>query len=209
MMFKDRRDAGRRLAEALKEYENTDGIVLAIPRGGVVVADEVASFLNLPLSLIIPRKIGAPGNPELAIGATAGSGKLVLNEEVIKYLNVSEEYIERATRKENAEIKRRENDYLQGKEIPNTEGKIVILIDDGIATGSTAEAAILAVKSNNPQKTVLAVPVAPPETIKRLSREADEVVILQMPEYFYAVGQFYETFTQTTDEEVIGILKKY
>ena len=208
-MFKDRRDAGRRLAEALKEYENTDGIVLAIPRGGVVVADEVASFLNLPLSLIIPRKIGAPGNPELAIGATAGSGKLVLNEEVIKYLNVSEEYIERATRKENAEIKRRENDYLQGKEIPNTEGKIVILIDDGIATGSTAEAAILAVKSNNPQKTVLAVPVAPPETIKRLSREADEVVILQMPEYFYAVGQFYETFTQTTDEEVIGILKKY
>lgn len=208
-MFKNRRDAGKQLAKALEKYRDEDGVILAIPRGGAVVADEVASFLNYPLSLIIPRKIGAPGNPELAIGATAGDGQVVLNEEIIRALNVSEEYIKKATERENEEIKRREQSYLQGKALLDLEGKLVIVVDDGIATGSTAQASLVAVKSKNPSKTILAVPVAPPETIERLARIAEEVIVLEIPEYFYAVGQFYEVFDQTSDIEVIDILKKY
>lgn len=208
-MFTDRRDAGRRLAEALEKYKGSDGVILGIPRGGVVVADEVASFINFPLSLIIPRKIGAPGNPELAIGATAGGDRIVLNREVIRALNVSDDYIKEAATRENVEIKRREQEYLQNKARPEIKDKVVIIVDDGIATGSTAEAAVLAVKSKSPEKIVLAVPVAPPETARRFQEITDEVVVLLSPSSFYAVGQFYDLFKQTTDREVIEILKKY
>lgn len=208
-MFKDRRDAGQKLAGALLKYSSNNAVVLAIPRGGVVVADEVASRLNLPLSLIIPRKIGAPGNPELAIGATAGSGKIVLNQDVIRALAIDEQFIKEAVKRENEEIKRREQSYLQGKERPETKGKTVIIVDDGIATGSTAEAAIYAVKAEEPKNIILAIPVAPPESVDRLKKEADEVVVLELPPVFYAVGQFYEEFKQTSDLEVIEILQKY
>jgi putative phosphoribosyl transferase len=209
MIFTDRRDAGRRLARALEEYKNTESVVLAIPRGGVVVADEVASFLNLPLSLIIPRKIGAPGNPELAIGATAGEGQVVLNNDVVRYLNISEDYIKNAVKKENEEIKRRQASYLHGESQPDLSGKNVIIIDDGIATGSTAQASIIAVKAKNPKKTILAVPVAPIDAASKFKGLLDDFVVLDTPVDFYAVGQFYKNFNQTTDGEVIEILGKY
>lgn len=206
-MFIDRRDAGRQLARALEKYKNTNAIVLGIPRGGVVVADEVAQTLNLPLSVIILRKIGAPGNPELAIGATAGHGLVVLNDEAVSALGISQEYIDRAVLKQNEEIANRQQKYLGNNPYPEVEGKTIIIVDDGIATGSSAKAAILAIKKKNPAKVILAVPVAPPDSVNRLAKVADEVVVLREPIDFYAVGQFYQNFTQTTDEEVREVLR--
>lgn len=206
-MFINREDAGRQLAEKMSHLKGQKAIVLAIPRGGVVVAAQVAKELDLPLGLIIPRKIGAPANPELAVGAVAGDGATFLNQHVINTLGISKDYLEAETKKQVEEIKRREQTYLQGKAPLSVKDKIVLVIDDGIATGATAIAAVRALKQQSPAKVILAVPVAPQESKELLNSEADEVIVLQTPPDFYAVGQFYETFEQTTDEEVQQLLE--
>ncbi len=208
-MFADRIDAGQKLAEALSAYKDQDCVVVAIPRGGVVVADQVAKELGCSLDLIITRKIGAPGNPELAVGAVAGEGRVVINQSVREGLNISQEYLLAETERQLNEIKRRRRTYLGERKPINLAGKTVILVDDGLATGSTAKVAVSVVRREQPSKVVLAVPVAPPDTCKSLAQEADEVICLQKPEMFYAVGQFYSNFAQTTDEEVVKIMRNY
>ncbi len=201
-MFANRESAGRQMAQRLNDFKGKNAVVLGIPRGGVVVGAVVAKELGLPLGVIIPRKIGAPGNPELAIGAVAGEGITFLNQRIIKTLGVSEQFLQDEIQRQVREIKRREENYLQGYGQVEIQGKIAIVVDDGIATGSTAIVALRAVKKQNPEKVILAVPVAPLDANKLLEDEADEVIVLDTPPVFYAVGQFYESFEQTTDEEV-------
>ncbi len=207
-MFKDRTEAGKTLAEALSEYKDKNTIVLAIPRGGVVVAYEVAKALNAPLDLIIPRKIGAPSQPELAIGAVTEDGTTILNQDIIQYLRVPDDYIKTEVKRQVEEIKRRIQRYLGDKPRLSIEGKVVILIDDGVATGATTRAAIASIRKRKPASIVLAIPVGPPDTVKELREDADKVICLMTPEPFFAIGQFYENFEQTSDEEVIQILNK-
>jgi putative phosphoribosyl transferase len=206
--FKDRIEAGRILAEALSEYKDKNPIILAIPRGGVVVAYEVAKALNAPLDLIIPRKIGAPNQPELAIGAVTKDGTTVLNRDILQYLRVPDDYVKEEVGHQVDEIKRRMDRYLGDKPRLSVEGKVVIIIDDGVATGATIRAAIASIRKRKPALIVLAIPVGPPDTIEELRREADKVICLMTPEPFFAIGQFYESFEQTSDEEVIQILSK-
>jgi putative phosphoribosyl transferase len=206
--FTNRVEAGQRLATALKDVAVKDGIVLAIPRGGVVVGYEVAEALNLPLDVIIPRKIGAPGNPEYAIGAITEDGTLILDENVIAYMNVPSDYVERESENQRLEIQRRMRLYRQNAPYPNLKGRDVIVVDDGIATGSTMKAALSSVKNRGANTVVAAVPVGPPSTIEELKTQADHVVCLFTPESFYAIGEFYDDFSQTMDEEVIDLLKR-
>ena len=206
MKFEDRRDAGRRLAVRLEKYRGPDTIILAVPRGGVVVGCEVSRALGAPLDVIIPRKIGAPGQPELAIGAI-GDDISVLDEEMVGYLEVSDRYIQEEIERQRHEIERRWRLYRGDRPFPDVEGKTVILVDDGIATGSTTMAAARALRKKRPAKLVLAVPVAPPDSIERLRPEVDEIVVLETPEPFFSVGSCYREFEQTTDEEVIDILR--
>jgi len=208
-MFADRREAGRKLAAELLEYKGKDAVVVAIPRGGVVVADEVARELNCPLDLIIPRKIGAPGNPELAIGAVAGAGKVIINENLKYGLGVSDGYLDEEIKRQLKEIERRRGMYFGGKPPTGFKDKTVILVDDGLATGYTATAAVSAIREERPREIILAVPVAPRDTCQALSKKVDKMICLSAPEMFYAVGQFYQDFSQTTDDEVIEILSKY
>ncbi len=194
------------LAKALKEYKGCDVVVLAVPRGGVVVGYYVAKELGCPLDVIVPRKLGAPFQPELAIGAVAEDGTTVLNEDLVNSMGVSQQYIEKKVKEEVAEIKRRISLYRSGKEAIPVKDKIVVLVDDGLATGATIKAAISYVKKLGPKALVVAVPVAPPETIRSLRQEVDKVICLSTPEPFYAIGQFYEEFEQVEDEEVIRLL---
>ena len=207
MIFENRVDAGRRLAARLETYRTPDTIVLAIPRGGVVVGFEAAMTLGAPLDVIIPRKIGAPGQPELAIGAI-GDDVSVLDERIVEYLNVSEEYIRDEIELQRHEIKRRWQLYRGDRPFPDVKSRTVILVDDGMATGSTTMAAAKALRKKNPGKLVLAVPVAPPESVARLRPEVDELVVLETPEPFFSVGSWYDQFEQTTDEEVIDLLHR-
>jgi len=207
MIFVNRVDAGQRLAAALDRYRGPDTIVLAVPRGGVVVGCEVAAFLGAPLDVIIPRKIGAPGQPELAIGAI-GDDVSVLDEETIMYLHVSEAYIRDEIERQRHEIERRWHLYREDRPFPDVRGKTVILVDDGVATGHTTMAAARALRKKNPGKLVLAVPVAPPESVARLRPEVDELVVLETPEPFFSVGSWYDEFEQTTDAEVIELLHR-
>ncbi|MCL6473378.1 MAG: phosphoribosyltransferase, partial [Firmicutes bacterium] len=190
------------------KYRGSDAVVLAIPRGGVVVADEVAKALGLQLDIVIPRKIGAPGNPELAIGAVA-MGESIINEPLVRELGIPREYIESEISRQLEEISRRRKLYLGDRAPIPLQGRIAIVIDDGLATGYTALAAIHAIKRQNPKKIVLAVPVAPSDTCARLAQEVDELICLEVHELFFAVGQFYEVFDQVTDSEVIEILSRY
>lgn len=206
--FSDRVDAGKRLASALKDFSGKKGIVLAIPRGGVVVGYMIAKALNLPLDVIIPRKIGAPDNPELAIGAVAEDGTAILDGNLIKYLGVSREYIKEETERQKQEIGRRLKLYRQDASYPNLKGLDVIVVDDGIATGSTMKAALASVKNRGAASITVAVPVGPPSTIDELEKMADHVVCLHTPEFFQAIGEFYTDFSQTSDEEVIGLLRE-
>ncbi|MEM2910259.1 MAG: phosphoribosyltransferase [Nitrososphaerota archaeon] len=206
MIFKNRTEAGMLLAKALKEYKGCDVVVLAVPRGGVVVGYYVAKELGCPLDVIVPRKLGAPFQPELAIGAVAEDGTTVLNEDLVNSMGVSQQYIEKKVKEEVAEIKRRISLYRSGKEAIPVKDKIVVLVDDGLATGATIKAAISYVKKLGPKALVVAVPVAPPETIRSLRQEVDKVICLSTPEPFYAIGQFYEEFEQVEDEEVIRLL---
>jgi putative phosphoribosyl transferase len=206
--FIDRIDAGKRLASVLKDFTGKNGIVLAIPRGGVVVGFEIAKALNLQLDVIIPRKIGSPENPELGIGAVAEDGTTILDNQLIKYLAVSKEYIAIETNRQKHEIGRRLKLYRQDASYPNIKGLDVIVVDDGIATGSTMKAALASVRNRGASSVTVAVPVGPPSTIEELNELADRVVCLYTPEYFQAIGEFYNDFSQTPDEEVIRLLRE-
>jgi putative phosphoribosyl transferase len=206
--FSDRIDAGKRLASTLKKLTFKDGIVLAIPRGGVVVGFEIAQALKLPLDVIIPRKVGAPNNPELAIGAMTEDGTIILDSNLVAYLGATKEYIRDESERQKLEIKRRLKVYRQDLPYPSLKGLDVIIVDDGIATGSTMKAALASVKNRGAFSVTIAIPVGPPSTIEELKRVADNVVSLFTPEYFQAIGQFYADFSQTTDQEVIQLLEK-
>ncbi|NPV92453.1 MAG: phosphoribosyltransferase [Firmicutes bacterium] len=208
MRFADRREAGQMLAQEIKGKDYQDVLILAVPRGGVVVAQPIARELKAPLDLIIPRKLGAPSNPELAIGAVAPDGGALLLQGYERF-GLSQDSLKRLIEKETSEIRRRMNAYRGDRPMPETAGKTVILVDDGIATGFTVEAGIQYLRRQPVKKLVLAVPVAPPDTIERLRPQVDEIVCLQTPSEFYAVGQFYRDFSQTTDQEVIEILKGF
>jgi predicted phosphoribosyltransferase len=206
VIFADRSDAGKQLAAKLAAYSGPDTRVLALPRGGVPVAFEVAQALGAPLDVFIVRKLGAPGREELAIGAIATGGVKVLNRETIEELGVDETTLNAIVRREEAELRRREQTYRDGRPPPDVEGHTVLLIDDGLATGASMYAAILALRALSPKKIVVAVPVAPPDTVMQLQQYADDVVVLAMPRPFRGVGAWYADFTQTTDEEVREIL---
>jgi putative phosphoribosyl transferase len=232
--FRNREEAGRLLAEALAEFAGRgDVIVLGLPRGGVPVAEQVARALDADLDVLVVRKLGHPYQPELAIGAIAATGGRfgataplesehrsgsskqtprgasggvrVLNEAIRIPANVLEEL----TRREEVELHRREQTYREGRPFPDLEDRVVILVDDGLATGSTMRAAVAAVRQMNPSRIIVAVPVAPLETVMALQREADEVVCLMTPSSFFGVGQFYQDFSQTSDEEVRAILRRF
>ena len=204
-MFADRVEAGERLAKALSAYVGRDVVVLAIPRGGVIVAEVVSRELGAPLDVVIPRKIGAPGNPELGLGAIA-PGVRVLDPLLIQALHVSDDYLEREIEAEEREIKRRQHAYRGGRPPADLHGKAAIVVDDGVATGGTAVAALRWARAQGASEVVLAVPVAPARSLDRLAHEADEVVVIAAPEPFFAVGEWYERFDQTEDAEVVEAL---
>lgn len=209
MIYKDRKDAGKKLASLLKQYKDRkDTIVLALPRGGVVVGFEVSKALNCPLDIIIIRKIGCPDQPELAIGAVSETGAIVLNEYIISAYNVSKEYLEKEISNQRKEIFRRKDLYRGGKDIPRLDGKTVILVDDGVATGATMKAAISTLKKENLSSLIVALPVASKEAALEIREMVDEWICPEIPDWFNAVGEFYQDFTQISDEEVIEILKK-
>lgn len=206
-LFIDRVDAGKQLSSALAPLKSQDAIVLAIPRGGVVVGYEVARALGIPLDVIIPRKLGAPANPELAIGAVAEDGTVILNEKLVNYLGVTEEYVKEESAKQRLEIERRMKSYRGNAPYTDLKNRTVIVVDDGIATGYTMKAALASVRKRGAKTVVMAVSVGPASTIAEMQKDADQVICLHTPDSFYAIGQFYETFAQTTDEEVIRLLK--
>jgi len=209
-VFRDRREAGERLADrlaGLEDIRERDVTVLGIPRGGVVVADEVAERLAAPLDVVIPRKLGAPGNPELAIGAVA-PGQRVLDERMVRALGVPESYLDREVARAEQEIERRERRYRAGLPPLELNDRTAIVVDDGVATGSTAVAALRWARARGAAAVVLGVPVAPAPTARQLSREADEVLALETPDLFHAVGQWYRHFGQVSDDEVVRILER-
>jgi predicted phosphoribosyltransferase len=211
MSFVDRTEAGRRLAEALDAYAGKEAVVLALPRGGVPVAAEVASRLGAPLDLLIVRKIGVPYQPELAMGAVVdGEAPVVVrNEDVIRQADLSQAEFDRVRDHELAEIERRRERYLAGRQPVDIAGRTAIVIDDGIATGATVRAAIRGLRRKKPAEIVLAVPVAPPDTVAMLETEADRVVCLEQPSFFQAIGLHYRDFRQVSDEEVIATLAAF
>jgi putative phosphoribosyl transferase len=201
--FRNRRDAGKKLAQKLLHYANgPDVIVLALPRGGVPVAYEVALALNVPMDVFIVRKLGLPGHEELAIGAIASGGIRVLNEDIVHALNIPEEVINRIAERELKELQRREHKYRGDGPLPEIRDRIAILVDDGLATGASMRAAVAALRAQNPKRIVVAVPTAAPETCEAFQNEVDEVVCAITPEPFLGVGLWYEDFSQTTDEGV-------
>lgn len=206
-MFRDRHDAGQQLGTRLQNYAGRDDVtVLGLPRGGVPVAYEVARSLKVPLDIFVVRKLGVPGHSELAMGAIASGGVRVLNELLILNLHMPEEMIEAVTAQETQELERREREYRGDRPPLNLRDKVVILIDDGLATGATMRAAMQALRRHEPAQIVIAVPVAPRETCSELRDQVTDVVCLQTPDPFLAVGHWYSDFTQTTDETVRGLL---
>jgi putative phosphoribosyl transferase len=207
--FRNRTEAGQELAEKLTVYANrSDVIVLALPRGGVPVAFEVAKALNLPWDLCLVRKLGVPGQEELAMGAIGMGGIMVLNHEVVEWLNISEDAINTVAAQEGQELARRDRIYRGDRPIPNPYKRTIILVDDGIATGSTLRAAIATLQRQQPESIVVAVPVAPVSTCNQLKEDVEHVVCLATPEPFHAIGPWYDDFSQTTDEEVCNLLER-
>ena len=207
--FPNRAEAGRRLAEKLEQYAGRDDvIVLGLPRGGVPVAYEVAQRLRVPLDVFIVRKLGVPGFEELALGAIASGGVRVLNDDVVRALPNANQLIESITARETAELERREQAYRDGRPAPELPGRTVILVDDGLATGATMRAAVAALRQLGAARIVVAVPVGAADTCRELKEEVDETVCTMAPEWFQAVGQFYEDFSQTSDEEVRELLTR-
>ncbi len=204
--FESRQQVGQLLARKLKKFSE-NAVVLAIPRGGVVIGAEIAKHLKAPLDIIVIRKLGARGNPELAIGATTSKGGIVLDRDLIDKLDIPSKYVHEEHARQLSEARRREKLYVK-EDHTDFMGKIAILVDDGIATGSTVEAAVHAVREGLPDKIVIAVPVAPIQTVERLKREVDEFIVLSTPEPFHAIGEFYTDFPQVSDEEVVNLLQQ-
>jgi putative phosphoribosyl transferase len=208
MVYKDRKDAGMRLAEQLTRYQDqADVIVLGLPRGGVTVAYEIARALHCPLDVLIVRKIGFPGNPELAVGAVSETGTVVLNEDIVSGYGVSRDYLEREIARQKEEITRRIALYRGGKGVPPLAGKTVILVDDGVATGATVKAAISTLNKERIAKLVVALPVASQEAEREIATMVNEWVCLEAPVGFRAVGNYYYDFTQVEDDDVVAMLK--
>jgi putative phosphoribosyl transferase len=207
-LFDDRYDAGRRLAVALAGYRGREPVVLALPRGGVPVGFEVAKALQAPLDVLLVRKIGAPGQPELGLGAVVDGSdpQVVLTPSVVAAVAPQPGYIETETKRQLVEIERRRRHYTAGRPPPSPSGRTVIVVDDGIATGGTVRAALRGLARTDPARLILAVPVAPADSLAELEPECDDIVCLTTPEPFYAVGQHYRDFTQTGDEEVVRLL---
>ncbi|VTZ27143.1 Phosphoribosyltransferase [Methylocella tundrae] len=210
-LFLDREDAGRQLAEALASYKGKQPVILALPRGGLPVAAQVASALNAPLDLVLVRKIGVPTQPELAMGAVVDGAApiIVRNDDVIRSVGVAGAEFNAACRDELAEIERRRQRYIGKRARAEIAGKTVIVIDDGVATGATMKAALRAIRQRGPAELVLAIPVAPPDAVRELRQEADALICLETPEFFGAIGFFYDDFRQVSDEEVIAILSRF
>lgn len=206
IIFIDRRDAGNKISMELEKFKDDNPIILAVPRGGIVTAYETIKKFEFQWDLIIPRKIGAPHNKELAIGAVTSDGTYFVDEKYIDMLNVSQEYIKKEAYEQTEEIKRRLKKYKGNENFPEVKDKTAIIIDDGIATGFTILAAIRSVKKHGAKKIILAIPVAPHDTVAQLEAVVDEVICLLIPDEFYAVGLHYKNFKQTTDEEVINMI---
>jgi putative phosphoribosyl transferase len=205
--FRNRTEAGRQLAEALKIYRNrADVLVLGLPRGGVPVASEVAKALNAPLEICIVHKLGVPGHKELAMGAIASGGVRVLNYDVLGWLQISSKTIDEVAERELRELQRRDRTYRGDRPQPKIKDRTLILVDDGLATGSTMRAAIAVLKAQQPKEIIVAVPVAPADVCQEFKAEVDSVICLATPEPFYAIGLWYENFAQTTDDEVCALL---
>jgi putative phosphoribosyl transferase len=208
-MFRDRRDAGTRLAEALAFLKGRDGLlVLAVPRGGVPVAAEIAGYLGCPLDLVIVRKLGAPGNPELAIGAVTQGGEPMLDQDTVGLLRVPREYIDAEVSMQRGEVRRRMTVYRGDKPYPSLKGKTVVVVDDGIATGSTVKAAVASVRAGKVAEVIVATPVGSREAVEELAKVADRVVCIATPEPFYAVAGFYERFEEVDDDTVRKTLSR-
>ncbi len=207
-MFIDRKDAGNKLSLRLEKFKDDNCIILGIPRGGIVTAYETIKKFEFQWDLIIPRKIGSPNNNEIAIGAVTSDGTYFLNEKYVDMLNISQDYIERELYEQTEEIKRRLKKYKGNENFPKVNDKTVIIIDDGIATGFTILAAINSIKNHGSKKIILAIPVAPQDTINYLESFVDEVICLLIPDDFHAVGLHYENFDQVTDEEVIHMINE-
>jgi putative phosphoribosyl transferase len=206
-MFRNREEAGRILADELSRYRNDPtALILALPRGGVAVGYQLSLALHIPLDVFITRKIGAPGNPEYAIGAVTETGSHYLNQEAVSSFGLSQHELNRLIQVQEKEIARRRNLYRQGRSLPQLTGRTVLLVDDGIATGSTFLASALAIKGLQPHRLVGVIPVGPPATIQEVRAHLDELVVLMTPEPFYAVGSFFTDFTQVEDRDVIQYL---
>lgn len=209
MLFRDRKEAGKKLASALEVYkENPETVVLGLARGGVAVAAEIAQALHLPLGVVVVRKIGAPGNEELAVGAVTQFGEQVWNQQIIAMLAVSQEYLLRESMRQQKIAQERSSLYLQGKASVSLREKRVILVDDGIATGASVRAAIVSLKKEGVKEIVLAVPVAAPDTMEKMRKEVDKAISLHAPYSFSSVGSFYKEFPQVSDEEVVLLLSQ-
>jgi predicted phosphoribosyltransferase len=207
VVFQNREEAGRRLASKLLQYRNaSQGIILALPRGGVAVGYQLSLALHLPLDVFITRKIGAPGNPEYALGAVSETGAVYVNPEAAAAFRFTRKAVEELAQAERKEISRRQALYRQGRRLPSLEGRLVILVDDGIATGATFFASVEAIRHQNPARLVAAVPVGPEETITAARRSVDELIVLATPEPFWAVGNHYIDFTQVEDHDVLEYL---
>lgn len=206
--FQDRVDAGRQLAARLSHYRNQNPVVLALPRGGVVIGYEVARALQAPLEVLAARKLGAPQHPELGIGAIAPGGVLVLDDQAVRWLGISDKQLDQVIAKETQEMQRRQQLYQGDRPLPPLQDRIAIVVDDGLATGVTARAALRSVRQQQPRRLILAVPVCAPEAAQDLQAEADEVICVSSPSNFRAVGLWYRDFTQVSDAEVLDLLKK-
>jgi predicted phosphoribosyltransferase len=207
--YANRRQAAERLSESLAGYKTHHPIILGIPRGGLVIADTIARELDADLDLVLTRKLGAPGNPELAIGAVSENGRLHLQRDIADKVGADEDYIEQEKERQLAEIRARRERYRSALPKAPLSGRTVILVDDGVATGATMQASIWAARDEGPGEIVVAVPVGAQDAIARLEREADSVVCPYIPTYFYAIGQFFESFEQVDDREVMEILQAY
>ena len=205
--FKDREDAGRRLAERLSRYRDERPVVFALPRGGVPVGYEISRALGVPLEVFVARKLGAPGQPEFGIGAVSVGGVRILNEDVVRRLGIPDDYLDRITERETAEVERRLRHFRGDRPEPDVRGRTVILVDDGLATGVTARAAIRGLRRLEPGRLALAAPVCASQTAELLGPEVDEIVCLEVPPDLGAIGFWYRDFSQTSDEEVIELLE--
>lgn len=206
MLFNDRVEAGKKLAKALEPFRGSDVVILGIPRGGVVVANEVAETLGAPLDVVVTRKIEAPGEPEYALGAVTQDGEVIMDRQAAESLGASPEYLDDQIRKKREEVKERMERLRSDKPYPSLEGKVVIIVDDGIATGSSVGAAVISVRKRKPKDVIVAVPVAPRDAIEVLREDGTKVVCLETPGPFLAIGEFYSDFNQVEDMEVKRIL---